>query len=674
MTTVLLIAALLIFVADILFYIEVLVCRILDILYASFEVFSGIEPVIYQDNQSYLIDVFFSNDLVTTVYWGMACIGFALTFAFAVVAVVKKVFDSSGEKVKATYGMILTNIFKAILLILLMTALVSATINATCILMQQIDYLFNNAEELNDPSSITFDDTDFANMFNIMNTIGNYSLNPSYNNRFNINSCYNSIRPYMIYLKQQRTFDFSYEGAEESWQYALLQIYNATDIEYPVDIDAYNETLQNSIMDIMYKINTAQDFKPLKYYQRSYGYTGLGGQLGRVMMISGSFDAAKNGAYNKNPSITDPLRRPYYLGSKDIYDKGTVEDDFDIGLKDWNHLVVLIAGYFLIKEFAIILFNCVARMFNIILLYIMAPPFIAVLPLDDGGKLKQWTTAFVIQSLSIFGSVVAVRLLMIFIPIVLSSDLILFKNGTYDFISKLFLVLGICVTSEKANGLIGGILADNAGYQSIMAGDVGGGMVSKGLSVAGSLGKGAAKLGFKGLSAVGSGVDSLTGAKTLGNKISEGFKNFGQSLVDKGGLKGAAKSGFTTNAQDKEKADKAEKEADKRDTKEFRNSVLQMLGGGQDKGAGKGNNQEADKNKNNINNNNNNNTPTNTGTGQNSTTSGNSTIPTPPPTKNNSNNDTTAGGKSNTGDNNPSGNFGGMQAKTPPIKNHGAKS
>ena len=118
----------------------------------------------------------------------MALIGIALCFGFAIAAVIKKSFDSTGEKVKGTYGMIIGNVLKSILLILLMTAIVSATLTATSVLMQQIDYLFDNAEEINDPAEIYFDDEDYATMFRVIDTIGNYSLNASYNNRFNINA------------------------------------------------------------------------------------------------------------------------------------------------------------------------------------------------------------------------------------------------------------------------------------------------------------------------------------------------------------------------------------------------------------------------------------------------------------------------------------------------------
>ncbi|MDO5332311.1 MAG: hypothetical protein Q4E99_06480, partial [Bacillota bacterium] len=522
---------------------------------------------------------------------------------FAIVSVVRKLFDSSGEKIKATYGQILINCFKSLLLILLMTAIVSATINASGVLMRSIDTLFNNAEIMSDPPFISFDDEDRYNMYQILDTIGDYSLSPSYDSRFNINSCFNTIRPMMqkIDAKGPKSmFAFSYEGVNgpnggddnNSWQYALVQIYRAADIYEEINIDSVNEPLQTAILDCMRKLKTNKDFKPLSYYEEpNAAKNSLGVTLGRTILLTCSFGCANNSKYDENPSVTDALRLPYYTGEKNIYDYGEAEEDFDLGLFSWNHVACLVIAFFVIKEMFIILINSVARIFNIILLYITAPGFLAVIPLDDGGKLKQWTIAYVIQSLSLFGSIFAVRLLMIFIPIILSTNLVLFDNAFANGISKLVFIVGICVTSEKANGLISGILADNAGYQSIIAGDVGGGLANKALQLGGKVLGAAAGAGFKlGKGALGA-ISDATGLTSGMNKLAQKtglskLSNLGQSMRDKGGIVNAFKSGISTNESEGKEKEKLQKEADDKDTKDFRSSVMNSLSGA----SGMGNN------------------------------------------------------------------------------------
>ena len=564
-------------IVKILFLAEVALGNILDLLYEVFEIYSGIKPVVYSGKQSFLLNVFFSNDVVSAIYKGMALIGIAMTFGFAVAAVIKKGFDSTGEKVKATYGMIIGNVLKAILLILLMTAIVSATISATGVLMQQINYLFNNAEEIAYPSSITFDNNDFATMFRVIDTVSNCSLNSSFNNRFNINGCFNTIRMDLQILENSGTFNFTYDNSPEaknSWQAALLAIYNSADIYSEQPADQYNEQLTDAIMALVDKVQKDASFKPLASYSVGKKETSDDSILGRTVMLSASMEAANNSRYNKKPSINDSLRRPYYVGKRNIYSYSQVSDDFDLGFGSWNHLVAIFVMIILIKEFLKILMNCIARIFNIIVLYITAPGFASVMPLDDGGKMKQWTTAFVIQSLSIFGTVISVRLLMVFIPIVLDAELEVFADPIKNILAKILLIVGISLTAEKASDMIGGILADNAGYQSIMAGNVGSGFAASAMALGAKTLRGAT-------SATGSilkGASDAAGLTTVGRKIGSSVSNKVNALRDKGGVGSWIKHAAQGKDFNSKATDKANAEAqDKKDQKKWQSDVRTSL-------------------------------------------------------------------------------------------------
>jgi len=579
MTAAILIGVLLLFANKILFAIEGLMCKAVDLLYDTFEVFAGIQTITFDGDPEYLLNVFFDNPMISTLYWGMAVIGFALTFAFALAAVIRKVFDSTGEKVKATYSQILTNVFKSILLIVLMTGIVSATIQSTSLLLRQMDELFDSAEELADPGTIVFNDTQRGTMYRILSTVGNYALNPSFNNRYNINSCYNEISADLQLLADDRVFAYTYKGgdAEQSWQYSLRQIYVAGSGAENIPLDIYNEQITNAILECSERIKTSALFVPLDSYTRAEEYETKQPTLGRIVMVCGSMRCARNGQYNAKASVDDALRAPYYYGEKDIYDYDEVDENFNISLFGWDHLVIAVVAYGLIKELVRLLINVIARIFNIILLYITAPGFIAVMPLDDGGKFKQWLTAFIIQTLSIFGSFIAVRLMVVFIPIVMQGQLVLFSETYKNALAKLVVVVGIVFTAEKASGMISGILADNAGYQSIAAGDVGAGLASEGMSIAGKAIGGAAKLGFKAGTKVLGGIGTVTGLGTLADSAGDKLKNLGTSMREKGGIIGAAKGGWTTKKEDQERQDKLRKKAEKKEDKNYKNAVLQNL-------------------------------------------------------------------------------------------------
>jgi len=550
-----------------------LLCELLDLVYDMFKVFAGMDQVTYYSSSNgkaqydYILNVFFNNSTISKVYWGMAVIGVVMCGVFTAWAVFKKSFDSN-EKVKNSYGGILTGTFKAILLMLLMTGIVTSTVSATNILMTQVNYVFDNADKLNKSINHTFTDDEYAAMFRILNTIGNYSLNLNYNSRYNINKCYNDIREDMQYLDgpDHKVFDFDYKyyvtkdkngnyeldsngeklvRSMDSWQSCLSKIYSAGNIYEELSLDLYYPAIQQAITYTMSQMRNNAAFKPLPnvYYERVKSELNSDMSPGVIVMLASSIGSEYDEV--DAPTIQDRARLPYFTGDKDIYSLDAVEENFNIDIgHGWNYIVMFLGAYFLIQEFAACLLNCVARIFNLILLYLVAPFALSTMPLDEGGKFKQWSTAFVIQSFSIFGTVIAIRVLMLFVPLIFSSNLVLFDNFIMNILGKIVLVLGAAMTSEKASSLITGILADNAGMQALSAGDIGnaargavqaaakgvGGAALVGAQVAGSVAKGAATA-----------TGLTTAANAVSNKVGGAVKAAGNAMKDHGGIIGAIK-------------------------------------------------------------------------------------------------------------------------------------
>ena len=117
------------------------------------------------------------------------------------------------------------------------------------------------------------------------------------------------------------------------------------------------------------------------------------------------------------------------------------------------------------------------------------------------------------------------------------------SNPIAHLLTRLVIILGACEVAEKATGLITGILADNAGWQSITAGDMSGTAKSvvakaeqKAMGAAKSVGgvglgaaglaatvgvKAATGVGVAGIwGAYGAGKLAVTGGKAVANKIS----------------------------------------------------------------------------------------------------------------------------------------------------------
>ena len=465
-----------------LYYIGWALCRLVLYMDGLYEVFAGMRPVKYDGTQSFLINVFFRNHAISQVYWGMAIIGIILAIVLTIIAVARRIMDLR-DKDQRSMGQIIGALAKTILLIISMNLIIVIVLNATNLLMTQIGFIFDHAQLDDSPDSIDFTDEEFASMGRCLNTLGNYYVNPSYDSRFNINACYNEMRPELDFLVQQGVFKFHYVTKEsaksdakeiQTWQSVLERIANARDTSKEMKMDVYDAAVYNAVKDGMNEVAKNNNLRPLQHYEKGVNKkTSEHVPLDRYAFLVSTFEAARNSAYNKDPDFSDPIRGPYFYGEKSIYDLDSVEEDFDIGIHRMNYLVMYLTALALIWDLAVIIFSAISRIFNMLLLYLISPLVFAAEPLDDGAKRKQWTTAFLVQSMGIFATIIAMRLSMLFIPLIVGKKLVLFEDSSFmNLVGKVFLILGVFEVVKKANGLVTGILADSAGWQSIQAGDM----------------------------------------------------------------------------------------------------------------------------------------------------------------------------------------------------------
>lgn len=550
------------FVGKILYYAIVKgMLSLVNATYRIFGVFAGLTKVDYDGSKDYLINVFFNNSIITNIYWMMACIGIAMMFFFAIVAVTKKTFDLY-DKQRNSLGEILKNCFKSIVATLLLSTILVAGVNGTNILMQSITYLFDNAEAIGQTTHIEFTEAQFASMARVINTIGNYSMNPSYENRYNINSCFNDIRPDLYDLQRQGVFDGYYDTEDESggnisnWLTLLQKIVLSTDLSKDLSLDVYYDKVSASVGDAMKTIQANPEIQSIKEYSWAIKTVSNDITIDRALFLMGTSGAARSEKYNTNPSFFDALRGPFYNGDKNIYDIEDVSDAFNIGITGINYIIIALFAYLTIKYLIRAIVACSARIFNLIGLYIVAPPFIATMPLDDGEKFKQWTSAFIIQCFGIFGTVIPMRLMMTLMPIVFSDKLIIFGNGFLNMIAKGLLVLGGLISANRFGDVITGILANNASMQAIQAGNTNG-VADKVFGAGKALAAKGAKMGLSVAGGVGGAVAGATGLTALGNKIkgagnsvSQGWNNFKNS-GGVGGMIGRAMFGGNKGGGDK---------------------------------------------------------------------------------------------------------------------------
>lgn len=508
---------------------------VVNAFYRLFAVFAGITKVDYDGEKDYLINVFFSNTTISNIYWGMAIIGIIMIFVFAIIAVIRKIFDLY-DKQQRSLGEILTNSFKSFLIIICLSLFMTMTLNATNVLMQRVNYIFDHADSLTSSNKITYTDQQFATMARVFETVGNYSMNPSYDSRYNINSCFNEIRADLYLLQQEGVFDVYYDTKDEdgkvlnTWQSVLENIAYSGNLKQDIKLDVYYPEINTSILEAMTILRNDASFSPIKSYERKL-VSSQSVSLDRILFLIGTTSAARNSGYNENPSFTDSLRGAFYTGEKSIYNIDLVMEAFEIGLGGINYLLIAVLGYLTLRNLWRCIIQCVVRIFSLLGLYVTAPPFIATMPLDDGEKFKQWVTSFIIQSFGIFGTVIPMRLLITFIPMILSNKLVIFADSAFlNLIAKAVLLLGGLEAVNRFGGIITGILANNASHQAIVAGNTDG-MADHTFM----MGRNALASTAKGVAGVASDVTGLT---AVGNDIA-GVATKAYSSIQQHGLVGS---------------------------------------------------------------------------------------------------------------------------------------
>ena len=505
------------------YYITKALCFIIRILDSMFRVVAGIDEVQYLGGKSTLLDVFFGHSLIQTVYIGMATIGIAMAFAFALIAVIRKTADLEDTQ-RTTHYTIIKNLFKTIIIIGGLTFFMQVVLKFSDILMGRINFLFDNATTLGKEEIITYTDEEYAAMARVLNTLGNYSINPSYRSRYNIDACYNDIRKDLLFLWESKKFDVYYDSDNgNTWQSVIQSILNTTSPKSAIKSDVYYGNVSSAVLNAMSIVKNDNSLKALKEFDTKYKKIESSTPLDITIFLMGSMNAAMNEAYNENPAVNDPLRYPYYVQKKSIYDFDQVDKDFNISISKMDYVIIWISCFVCMFNLAQLIFSCIGRIFNMLLLYIAAPPLVSTYPLDNGGKLKQWFTAFIIQCFAVFGTVIAMRLLILFLPIVASSDLVVFPNVFANLMAKLVIILGATMTAGKANSLITGILADNAGMQAIGSAERESARGEAAVKAVGGVGWGATKLA----AGMGWGATKLAGKGTwwAGKKAVGAIKN-----------------------------------------------------------------------------------------------------------------------------------------------------
>ncbi len=209
-------------------------------------------------------------------------------------------------------------------------------------------------------------------------------------------------------------------------------------------------------------------------------------------------EALKKDNDNDMVGFTDGVRAKYYSGERKYWNFADVSSDFNIAQ------IQTLLGAFMSVFIALMLIICtfvfITRIFEVMLLYIASPFFVATIPLDDGAKFEEWKNMFIAKLFSGFGMLIGMKLYILLVPIIMSSNLELSSVNFVNMGLKILFILGGAFAIYKSNSLLMQILNVQASYGEAATAHAGMGFImsakNKGMNaLKGSMSKNSSKGG-----------------------------------------------------------------------------------------------------------------------------------------------------------------------------------
>lgn len=134
-------------------------------------------------------------------------------------------------------------------------------------------------------------------------------------------------------------------------------------------------------------------------------------------------------------------------------------------LWQFNYLLLIIGGVFMLYVLGSLAFAMVRRLFILLALFVISPALCAMYPLDEGTVVGQWKKKFIGETISAYGAVAGMNIFFSIVPIV---DKIRVFTGAGSIVNEIFrifiLVVGLFCVKEII-GLISGYVGGENAYE-----------------------------------------------------------------------------------------------------------------------------------------------------------------------------------------------------------------
>lgn len=472
--------------------------HIVDVFQDFFDIFAGTQTVKSNGNEMYLLDVFLTNDSVKQALIAVTFIGVAICFIFTIYSVAKSMGSYALEHQRPVSHVLKTAMKSCIAFMIVPVMMFFGSQLSSAILVSTENAIIGvtGSDESPRLSTIlflsgTFGDDDEPNASFTSGKRADY---------------FNGTKS--IYNPAQYLVDFN--------MYPSLDLDNIQAIfqSQTKDIDVSDKAINNMEYE-QAKKQAEKEGKKLD--EKKYKKTSTDFSLDDLSSEAKTF-----------PNLFETL---------------------------YNYPLVYIASIGVILIMLCSMFVFIRKIIELVILYVTSPLFVATMPLDGGSTFKRWREMFIGKLFSGFGIVISMNLVMIFIPMIMSSNFSFSDNIGLDVTIKIVFVVGCLYAAWKSNTTILEVInpevaaadrasamvvagmvkmAANTAKDAAMAAVTGGGsLAAKGVAkAAGSAAKGAASAAgnaAKG-AAGGSGNAFTGGGGGLGN-----VAKIGKEMASSGG-------------------------------------------------------------------------------------------------------------------------------------------
>lgn len=472
--------------------------HIVDVFQDFFDIFAGTQTVKSNGNEMYLLDVFLTNDSVKQALIAVTFIGVAICFIFTIYSVAKSMGSYALEHQRPVSHVLKTAMKSCIAFMIVPIMMFFGSQLSSVILVSTENAIIGvtGSDESPRLSTIlflsgTFGDDDEPNASFTSGKRADY---------------FNGTKS--IYNPAQYLVDFN--------MYPSLDLDNIQAIfqSQTKDIDVSDKAINNMEYE---KAKKQAEKEGKKLDEKKYKKTSTDFSLDDLSSEAKTF-----------PNLFETL---------------------------YNYPLVYIASIGVILIMLCSMFVFIRKIIELVILYVTSPLFVSTMPLDGGSTFKRWREMFIGKLFSGFGIVISMNLVMIFIPMIMSSNFSFSDNIGLDVTIKIVFVVGCLYAAWKSNTTILEVInpevaaadrasamvvagmvkmAANTAKDAAMAAVTGGGsLAAKGVAkAAGSAAKGAASAAGNAAKGVagGSGNAFTGGGGGLGN-----VAKIGKEMASSGG-------------------------------------------------------------------------------------------------------------------------------------------